>query len=140
MWSSRDESFANNYASTPKFSISEEAYPIVKRTFPEADLPEIPADEVGLRTGINGERLWIVVDEIVYDCTDFLGKHPGGSHIIREFGGRDCSWQWWTFHSKSVHEQYMQTMRVGKTVGVTNRHEQPQSKRFFTLKTIGEQW
>jgi hypothetical protein len=57
MWSSRDESFANNYASTPKFSISEGAYPIVKRTFPEADLPEIPADEVGLRTGINGERL-----------------------------------------------------------------------------------
>ncbi|KAK5243716.1 hypothetical protein LTS06_010573, partial [Exophiala xenobiotica] len=93
MWSSRDESFATNYASTPKFSISEGVYPIVKRTFPEADLPKIPADEVGLRTGINGERLWIVVDEIVYDCTDFLGKHPGGSHIIREFGGRDCSWQ-----------------------------------------------
>jgi hypothetical protein len=112
MWSSRDESFANSYASTPKFSISEGAYPIMKRAFPESDLPTISADEVGLRTGINGERLCeypsrstalstdvltalagIVVDEIVYDCTDFLGKHPGGSHIIREFGGRDCSWQ-----------------------------------------------
>lgn len=35
----------------------------------------------------------IVVDEIVYDCTEFVGKHPGGSHIIKEFGGHDCSWQ-----------------------------------------------
>ena len=35
----------------------------------------------------------IVVDGIVYDATDFLGKHPGGSTIIEGFAGRDCSWQ-----------------------------------------------
>jgi len=35
----------------------------------------------------------IVVDQIVYDCTDFVGKHPGGSHIVKEFGGHDCTWQ-----------------------------------------------
>ncbi|KAI1615972.1 cytochrome b5-like heme/steroid binding domain-containing protein [Exophiala viscosa] len=118
---------------------AEALYPVLRRTLLDKDLPAVPASEVSQRTGLDGQRLWLVVDQIVYDCTDFVGKHPGGSHIIREFGGHDCTWQWWTFHTKSIYDQYMPAMRVGKTSNVTNKYEQPQ-RRIFQLRTIGEQW
>ena len=33
----------------------------------------------------------IVIDEIVYDCSDFISKHPGGEAVIRNLSGSDCS-------------------------------------------------
>lgn len=34
---------------------------------------------------------WVVVFDRVYDITDFLDDHPGGSHIIMEHAGRDAT-------------------------------------------------
>ncbi|OJJ03699.1 hypothetical protein ASPVEDRAFT_63324 [Aspergillus versicolor CBS 583.65] len=34
---------------------------------------------------------WIVVDNQVWDVTDFLDKHPGGSTIILKYAGRDAT-------------------------------------------------
>eukprot|EP00736_Rhodelphis_marinus_P010532 Rmarinus@m.4439 len=34
---------------------------------------------------------WMLVDDMVYDVTDFLPMHPGGIRIIREHCGRDCT-------------------------------------------------
>lgn len=47
----------------------------------------------------SGERLYlqdttgIVVDEVVFDCTEYVSEHPGGRSVIENFGGQDCSWQ-----------------------------------------------
>jgi cytochrome b involved in lipid metabolism len=36
----------------------------------------------------------IVVEDRVYDCTDFLDKfHPGSPETILEFAGKQCTWQ-----------------------------------------------
>ncbi|KAL3860123.1 hypothetical protein ACJMK2_010288 [Sinanodonta woodiana] len=34
---------------------------------------------------------WIVLDNKIYDVTEFLSKHPGGPDIILENAGRDAT-------------------------------------------------
>ncbi|OJJ00695.1 hypothetical protein ASPVEDRAFT_40236 [Aspergillus versicolor CBS 583.65] len=64
---------------------------------------------------------WIVIDNIVYDCTDFQHHHPGGSVVIRSFVGQDCSWQFWRFHGKEQMKRAGTGLRIGRTSGVRNR-------------------
>eukprot|EP00913_Durusdinium_trenchii_P031071 g29096.t1 len=45
------------------------------------DLPEV---------GESGE-LWLEIDNVAYDLTEFIGKHPGGDQILRQFAGKDAS-------------------------------------------------
>lgn len=34
---------------------------------------------------------WIVLSNIVYDITEYISEHPGGSDIILENAGKDCT-------------------------------------------------
>jgi cytochrome b involved in lipid metabolism len=34
---------------------------------------------------------WVVVNDNVYNLTNFKNKHPGGSRIINHFAGQDAS-------------------------------------------------
>ena len=44
-----------------------------------------------LRVSTTDQLQGIVIDEIVYDCSDFISKHPGGEAVIRNLSGSDCS-------------------------------------------------
>lgn len=37
------------------------------------------------------ESCWIILSGKVYDVTTYLKNHPGGSGIILENGGKDCT-------------------------------------------------
>ncbi|KAJ7209794.1 glyoxylate dehydrogenase [Mycena pura] len=39
----------------------------------------------------NRESCWIIVHNKVYDITDFLDEHPGGSKIILRYAGKDAT-------------------------------------------------
>ncbi|KAJ3654765.1 hypothetical protein Zmor_013932 [Zophobas morio] len=39
----------------------------------------------------NASDCWIIIYDKVYDVTDFLDEHPGGSDILLECAGRDAS-------------------------------------------------
>lgn len=78
----------------------------------------------------------IVVDDIVYDCTDFVMVHPGGSQVIESFAGAECSWQFWRFHGKAEMEQYGQELRVGRTSGLQNRFLEP--VKYKGLRRLGD--
>ncbi|KAK0885360.1 hypothetical protein LTR87_000994 [Friedmanniomyces endolithicus] len=73
--------------------VEDAGYPILPKRTAAKDLPFIPPEEVAQRDGRGGNRLWIVVDTIILDATEYQEKHPGGRQIISGFGGRDCSWQ-----------------------------------------------
>ncbi|KAK0263205.1 hypothetical protein B0A54_00569 [Friedmanniomyces endolithicus] len=73
--------------------LEDSGYPILPKRTAAKDLPFIPTEEVAQRDGKGGNRLWIVVDTIILDATEYQEKHPGGRQIISGFGGRDCSWQ-----------------------------------------------
>jgi cytochrome b involved in lipid metabolism len=108
-------------------------YPPVPLELPDNQLPFMPASTVTEKDS-GGDRLWIVVDNIIYDCTDFASEHPGGSSIIKGFGGKDCSWQFWRFHSRAHMEEFGKTLRVGRTKGVENPFKEP--PRFVGLRRM----
>ncbi|KAL4930241.1 cytochrome b5-like heme/steroid binding domain-containing protein [Aspergillus undulatus] len=73
----------------------------------------------------NEPPAWIVIDNIVYDCTAFQTTHPGGSVVIRSFVGQDCSWQFWRFHSMQHMRDVGRPLRIGRTSGIRNRFKEP---------------
>ena len=101
----------------------------------------------------NVHLLWlgIVIDEIVYDCTNFVHEHPGGTTVIESFGGAECSctttcfhrelcsfeslnsdWlfhagQFWRFHSKYHLREHGHGLRLGRSPGIINKFKEPRS-------------
>lgn len=109
-------------------------YPTQRTTLPDASLPFLPTDVVRKSRDEPG-IVWIVVDDIVYDCTDYVHEHPGGSTVIESFRGENCSWQFWRFHNKKLMQEYGRTLRIGRTTGVVNRYKERQ--RFVGLRRLG---
>jgi alkylation response protein AidB-like acyl-CoA dehydrogenase len=56
--------------------------------------------------------LWIIVDEDVYDLTNFQEEHPGGKKILSRVAGKDASKQFWKYHNDSILKKY-QKLQVG---------------------------
>lgn len=113
-----------------KFTSSK--YPFQDSTISEDALPFIPPSVVRDQRALSSQgqgRAWIVVNDIIYDCTAFLKDHPGGDTVIKSFIGEDCSWQFWRFHSQALMDQYGRSLRVGRTKGVENRFLEP--PKFF---------
>ena len=56
---------------------------------------EVTWDEIKLHDGRqikNGEKIkekWLVVEDQVYDITDWCKRHPGGFKVISHFAGQD---------------------------------------------------
>ncbi|KAL2853847.1 cytochrome b5-like heme/steroid binding domain-containing protein [Aspergillus pseudoustus] len=129
----------------PKFL--DKTYPLADPSTPDSALPYIAA-----KTLITLEEeykatpetlkprspIWIVIDNIVYDGTEFIHEHPGGSVVINSFVGQDCSWQFWRFHSKQHMQEYGRALRVGSTEGVRNRFKEP--ARYVGLGALDEGW
>jgi cytochrome b involved in lipid metabolism len=102
-------------------------------------LPFIP-NQVVQAAKSDPDRLWIVIDQVVFDCTEFASVHPGGHTVIESFQGEDCSWQFWRFHSRSNMDTDGLPLRIGRTTDVTNRFKE--KPRFVGLRRLGadEDW
>ena len=46
------------------------------------------------------ESLWMIIDNKVYDLTDFIDEHPGGESVLLDVAGQDASED---FHSIGQH-------------------------------------
>ncbi|KAH7402266.1 FMN-dependent dehydrogenase-domain-containing protein [Phaeosphaeria sp. MPI-PUGE-AT-0046c] len=55
---------------------------------------------------------WIVVNDVVWDITDFIPSHPGGNEIITKHAGFDASTSYNSVHSPSL---------ISKTLDVRKR-------------------
>ena len=118
-------------------SLSDEALPfIAKELVLERSKQSKAKDKSSFNEEKQGNEYWIVIDQVVYDCTDFAPEHPGGEDVIMSFIGEDCSWQFWRLHGKSVMEQYGRALRVGRTEGIKNRF--PESVRYVGLSKLGD--
>lgn len=114
------------------YTPSTSEYPLQDPSVPDEALPFIPPAIVRsqrLRFSKAKVLAWIVVDNIVYDCTEFIKEHPGGETVIQSFIGEDCSWQFWRFHSETIMEKWGGPLRVGRTEGIVNRFKEP--PRYF---------
>nr|POE77786.1 acyl-coa dehydrogenase apdg [Quercus suber] len=57
--------------------------------------------------------LYIIVDEDVYDLTQFQDEHPGGKKILQRVAGKDASKQFWKYHNESILKKYKGKLQVG---------------------------
>lgn len=53
------------------------------------NLPEYTLAEVSEHWQTND--CWVVVEDLVYDITEFVDEHPGGQYIVMEHAGRDAT-------------------------------------------------
>ena len=67
----------------------------------------------------------IVINNVVYDCTKFIFKHPGGQQIIKSFAGAECTWQFYKFHGSSILKNLGGPLRVGQTENLMNKFTEP---------------
>jgi cytochrome b involved in lipid metabolism len=51
------------------------------------------------------EDLWIIVDDKVYDCTEYLPSHPGGTKYVIEQAGEESTKAFIVAHSLGAREQ-----------------------------------
>ncbi|KAF2765673.1 acyl-CoA dehydrogenase [Teratosphaeria nubilosa] len=59
------------------------------------------------------DDLFIIVDEDVYDLTQFQTEHPGGQKILQRVAGKDASKQFWKYHNESILKKYQKQLMVG---------------------------
>jgi cytochrome b involved in lipid metabolism len=57
---------------------------------------------------------WVVVNSSVYDMTDFLKDHPGGSKVVMIYAGKDATGDFSMLHKPSSIRKYGRTLLVGK--------------------------
>ena len=64
-----------------------------KKTEPDIDmdsLPEYTMEEVA-KHDCKEKKVWIVLNKLVYDVTEFLPFHPGGAGFLLEVAGEDAT-------------------------------------------------
>lgn len=59
--------------------------------------------EVAKHTTIN--NCWVIINDNVYDVSEFLKKHPGGAKIILAHAGRDATKAFESFHQAEIIDQ-----------------------------------
>ncbi|CAK7211473.1 hypothetical protein SCUCBS95973_001127 [Sporothrix curviconia] len=64
------------------------------------DLPLLTVDDIAAHNRLHD--LWLVVDNVVYDLTDFADHHPGGTDILLRFAGRDATRVYSRIHAPSL--------------------------------------
>ncbi|KAI8139053.1 acyl-CoA dehydrogenase/oxidase [Fennellomyces sp. T-0311] len=57
---------------------------------------------------------WIIVENKVYDVTNFLNDHPGGKKVLLKASGTDATAQFKAFHSPAVLEKYGPKLLIGE--------------------------
>lgn len=59
-------------------------------------LPSITREDVSQHN--TEDDCWIIIENKVYDVTKWLPKHPGGSVMILNLAGKDCTEEFKVFH------------------------------------------
>ena len=56
---------------------------------------------------------WIVINRDVYDITDFISDHPGGSSILLTVAGTDATDFFNELHRPDILEEYAEHYKIG---------------------------
>ncbi|KAL4898083.1 acyl-CoA dehydrogenase/oxidase [Aspergillus ambiguus] len=65
------------------------------------------------------DSLWCIIDHRVYDLTDFLDAHPGGSVVLAQVAGQDATEAFYNLHRQEVLDKYRDELCVGTVAGET---------------------
>ncbi|ESZ98466.1 hypothetical protein SBOR_1128 [Sclerotinia borealis F-4128] len=83
------------------------------RTNPSTMSKTFSPSEVAAHSKDAEDGLYIIIDENVYDITNFLEEHPGGAKILKRVAGKDASKQFWKYHNEGVLKKYGEKLKIG---------------------------
>ncbi|KAK7214633.1 hypothetical protein V2G26_002636 [Clonostachys chloroleuca] len=75
------------------------------------NLPKYTMDEIARHNTI--ADLWVVIDNDVYDMTEFQHKHPGGYKVMRAVAGKDATKKFYKHHRRAVLAPKKETLLIG---------------------------
>ncbi|XP_071958710.1 cytochrome b5-like [Antedon mediterranea] len=64
----------------------------------------------------NGNSLWLVIHDKVYDVTKFIDEHPGGEEVLLEQAGKDGSESFEDVGHSSDARELMEDYFIGELV------------------------
>jgi len=78
----------------------------------------IARDELA-RHASEKDGVWILIEDKVYDVTQFADEHPGGKKILLKYGGgsKDATEQFWAFHNETILRGLASQFLVGAIEG-----------------------
>jgi len=62
------------------------------------------------------EDLWCIIDHKVYDLSEFVDAHPGGSVVLEQVAGQDATTAFYNLHRQEVLDKY-QELCIGTIEG-----------------------
>jgi alkylation response protein AidB-like acyl-CoA dehydrogenase len=71
------------------------------------------------------ESLWCIIDHKVYDLTDFLDAHPGGTVVLRQIAGTDATTAFFNLHRYEVLKKYSR-LCIGDIKGEKSEVREPE--------------
>nr|ATI22173.1 delta-5 desaturase 4 [Brachionus koreanus]QBO56253.1 fatty acid desaturase 5/6-2 [Brachionus koreanus] len=75
------------------------------------------------------QNKWIVIDNNVYDVTNFSKKHPGGKVILLNNVGQDATDAFTSFHKDmNKVEKYLKALKIGKVVAESDINQKEERK------------
>ncbi|CEJ82499.1 Putative Cytochrome b5-like Heme/Steroid binding domain containing protein [[Torrubiella] hemipterigena] len=57
--------------------------------------------------------IWIIIENDVYDVSQFIDEHPGGPRVIQRFAGKNATKAFWKYHGDSVLAKYGDKYKIG---------------------------
>ena len=60
------------------------------------------------------EDCWLIIKGVVYDVTEFLSIHPGGSSIVVSVGGQDATEYFEELHKPDILEEVGKQYIIGE--------------------------
>lgn len=94
---------------------------VAQETFPAAeeteDHPIYTSDQVAENDGRDGKRIWMSYGGVVYDVTEFIANHPGGSEKIMEAAGGCLEPFWHTYRqhfASDMPTRLLEHMVIGR--------------------------
>lgn len=98
---------------------------------------KIKMSEFKQNNGENGNRLWVLIENKVYEVTDF--SHPGGNEILMDEHGTDRFDEFESIHSPAAKKQMIKFLigeiDLAKDTAVEDKKDTKQS---FTDKKTDE--
>lgn len=91
----------------------------------DVELPLITLASFLDNNGRDGKKLWIVIDAVVFNVTDYMYKHPGGKVPLMQNAECDSTYQFYKTHGRKGNTRPLLRRLKSLAVGILDRNEFP---------------
>uniref|UniRef100_A0A2S2NIQ7 Cytochrome b5 n=1 Tax=Schizaphis graminum TaxID=13262 RepID=A0A2S2NIQ7_SCHGA len=77
----------------------------------------------------NATNPWIVINDCIYDVTEFLNDHPGGEEVLLEQAGKDATEEFEDVGHSSDAREVMQKYKIGELIEEDKRQNKKPVKK-----------